>query len=70
MKWYYWLGGALILAVAVWYYFAEQKELADKMARVRDAKADKKNVSQNDNDDVFIRIESEKEHPAGDKQPA
>lgn len=71
MKWYYWLGGALVLALGGWYYFSERKALGEKMARVREAKALKKDYdSLNNNEDVLIRIKEEKIDPAGNELQA
>lgn len=70
MKWYWIVGGALVLALGGWYFFAEKKALAEKMARVREAKAIKKDFEQlNHNDDV-LRIDKEKIDPTRDELQA
>ena len=71
MKWYYWLGGVLIAGVAAWYFIREERELKEKMKRVREAKALKKDYETlNDNDDVFIRKDSQEVNPQRDERAA
>jgi hypothetical protein len=42
MKWYWWVVIGLVFASGVWiWYIVSQKENIDKMAKVRDAKAEK-----------------------------
>lgn len=70
MKWYYWVGGALVLALGGWYFYAEKKALGEKMARVREGKALKKDFDQLNNNDDVLRIEKEKVNPTRDELQA
>lgn len=70
MKWLGWVIGGLALGLLVWFYFLGEKETKEKMERVRQAKADKKFSTLNDNDDVQLRVNSEEIKPAGNEQQA
>jgi hypothetical protein len=68
MKWYWWIGGALLAGLGVWYYLDERKKVREQMERVREAKAVKKFSTLNNTEDGTVRNEPEKINPAGNQR--
>jgi hypothetical protein len=59
MKWYYYLAGAMVLALAGWVYFADRKKVHASAAKARAAKEEKRLINLNITDDVTIRKSTE-----------